>query len=76
LFYLCLFNALSYWASPQYRIPPTIASWTILIGVTLGLEVLSLWLAYRWMVRDAVKKYLDAHANSQPNTSLERTRGR
>jgi uncharacterized membrane protein (DUF485 family) len=74
LVYLCLFDALIYLSNPQYQIPPTIASWTILIGVTLGLEILSLWLAYRWMVRDAVKKYLDARADSQPSKSLERTR--
>jgi uncharacterized membrane protein (DUF485 family) len=74
LVYLCLFDALSYLSNPQYQTPPTIASWAILVGVTLGLEILSLWLAYRWMVRDAVKKYLDAHVGSQPNKSLERTR--
>ena len=73
LVYLCLFDVLSYLSNPQYRIPPTIGSWTIFVCITLGLEVLSLWLAYRWMVRDAIKKYLDAHAASQPDNSLERT---
>jgi len=74
LLYLLSFDAFILWTNPQYQVASSISSWAILIGVTVGLEAISLWIAFRFVITGMIKSYLERNPQATPNKSLERTR--